>query len=71
MKKLMILAMVATFAFGSTACKKERTCTCTGDTYGEQAFSMGDEKKSDQEDACNTLESTYKLVDETVTCSLD
>ena len=63
MKKLLILSVVAV-GFAITACKKDRTCTCTTTTSGTFNFTVSgdtvfkDMSKSDAEAACDGLESS-------------
>ena len=74
MKKVFLLAAVA-MAFGLSSCKKDYNCTCTysssllGDSTLVTPFL--DAKKSDVEDACSTLETTWKLLDASATCTVD
>lgn len=70
---------VAFFVAASfTSCKKDYVCACTATFDGgkeTQAYPIVDQKKKDAKDACETLESTFKLlIDEdgaTINCALD
>lgn len=70
---------VAFFVAASfTSCKKDYVCTCTATFDGEkesEAYPLVDQKKKDAEDACQSLESTYKILigedDATIKCAID
>jgi len=68
-KALSILAVVA-IATSFTACKKEYTCTCTGDdTY--TPVDLGKQKKADATDACQLIEDSWKTWgDANASCSI-
>lgn len=68
MKKLLVLAVVATF--GLTACKKEWTCVCKSSAGTETKVKSGEKlKKKDAEDWCNLGDVTVGGV--TVECELE
>jgi hypothetical protein len=55
MKKLMILAVVATLAMGSSSCKKNRNCVCEFD--GIEISSTPGISKAD----CQTLDDAAQI----------
>ncbi|RYD57982.1 MAG: hypothetical protein EOP56_06840 [Sphingobacteriales bacterium] len=73
MKKIASIAVIAIFAVGFTSCKKDYTCTCTwkvGNETKTQASAFGKQKKGDANDACDALETTYKMADPNAKCEL-
>lgn len=61
MKKIMLVAAVATFALGLGSCKKDYTCTCTAtglNIGGAQA--IGKMKKADAETTCSTRQASLR-----------
>jgi hypothetical protein len=70
MKKGM-LAFAAVLMLAATSCKKDYTCTCDYSIIGDVKTEMKDVKKSDAEDACNTLDALAKIVESGAKCTLD
>lgn len=59
MKKIILVAAVATFALGMTSCKKDYTCDCSYTSGGSTATSSStikNAKKSDAKAACTALQ---------------
>lgn len=69
MKKLLTIMFVASLALAATSCKKDYTCECT---VGGQTISapIANASKGDAEDACTSIETTYKVASATATCTL-
>jgi hypothetical protein len=67
--KKVLLASLFIGGIALTSCNKARTCECTvsGQTIAAE-FEKG--KKSDQEDACTAIETTYKIADPQASCTL-
>ncbi len=70
MKKL-VFAFALTAIVGLSSCKKEETCSCTSTTAGYVAIDakIKDTKKK-REDFCSKAETTYKVADPNVKCTL-
>ena len=68
-KAMFVLTAFAALSFAG--CKKDHTCSCKGDVLGTIDIDILDSKKGDAEDVCDTAESTYKIGDSTVSCSLE
>jgi hypothetical protein len=68
MKKI-IFASIILGGLAISSCNKERACDCTvsGQTISAD---LAKGKKSEQEDACKTIETTYKLADPAASCTL-
>lgn len=67
MKKIILVAAVATFGLGLGSCKKDYTCTCTfsgGGLSGSASTTINATKK-DAKEACEADNSTY------ATCKID
>jgi hypothetical protein len=60
MKKIMLVAAVATFALGLGSCKKDYTCNCSytsGSTTVTSSSTIKNAKKKDAESACTAMQS--------------
>ncbi len=70
MKKLGLLAAVAVFAFGTVACKKEYTCSCTysGTQTGTIEVKTGKMTKKDAKTFCEADNGTEDGI--TTSCSI-
>ena len=70
MKKVLSVAAVALFVAGTmSSCKKDYTCSCSGDSWSLD-IQYTKVKKKDAEESCSSAESTYKAGDATSTCTL-
>lgn len=68
MKKFFVPALAVLFIVGMTSCKKDYTCTCTVGGV-ESTSTFEDVKKSEAEDACNSLDTAASIGGGS--CSLD
>ncbi len=69
MKKVLMITVLAGLSFAS--CKKDYTCACKGDSnFPAINLEYKDVKKADAEDACKAAETTYKIANSSVTCSI-
>ena len=67
MKKLFIVAVVA--SFGMVSCKKDYTCTCTAEGESETTV-FKDTKKKDAKDACEAREALYTAFGAAASCEI-
>jgi hypothetical protein len=68
MKKVLLITVLAGLSFAS--CKKDYTCTCTGDNGFTSISNYSKVKKADAKDACSKTEAASKLVVPSATCSI-
>lgn len=70
MKKTFgLLAAVLLVVGTMSSCKKDYTCSCTGDGWSLDA-KYTKVKKKDAQSSCDSAESTYKSGDPTASCTL-
>ena len=71
MKKLLLFSVAVLMACACTSCKKDYTCECKfTDGTPNITAPFENAKKTDATEACDLLETTYKMADPTVTCTL-
>ncbi len=68
MKKVLMITVLAGLSFAS--CKKDYTCTCKGDNSFTSTSVYTKVKKADAKDACSKTETTLKVANSSVTCSI-
>lgn len=72
--KKVLLFVAALFIVGAFAsCKKDYTCDCKFTVAGmpDMNIPINDAKKADAKDVCDQAETTYKLADPNVECTLN
>jgi hypothetical protein len=68
MKLFTTFSLIALFAL-FTSCEKARTCNC--DVNGQTVSTeLNEGTKADQEDACQSIENTSRLLDPSASCNL-
>ncbi len=70
MMKKIVLGVAVVAAFGFTSCKKDYNCTCSFSIGANTVIPIQKAKKKDAKSTCENTESTYKLADPGVKCSL-
>jgi hypothetical protein len=62
MKKIVLVAAVATFALGMTSCKKDYTCSCTATDLPSNfsKFEYSKVKKDDAESTCSAQQTSLR-----------
>ncbi len=69
MKKILF-SMLALSALTFASCKKDYNCTCSFSVGANTVIPIQKAKKKDAKSTCENAESTYKLADPGVKCSL-
>ena len=68
MKKVLVVGALAVFALAS--CTKDYTCACKFSDGATMNIAITKAKKKDAESSCSSAETTYKIADAGVKCSI-